>query len=83
MITIKNSNLFYNDVEVAQVNFEESFLSIELDLIEDIEDFIVPYKEDYNVSITNDGGYLGIIVDIYDKDELIDSKCFWFDEYSY
>ena len=36
---------------------------------------------DYDVSITQDDD-IGIIVDLFDDDELYDTETFWFDDFS-
>ena len=70
--------MYLNDDQVAQIVIRK-----EKDaetLCNDIESFLSEY-EDVRVEIKNDGDFLGVIVDVWEDDECIDTACFWFEDY--
>ncbi len=52
-------------------------------IVEEIKEFIDSQDEEVMIEIKNDDDCLGVIVDIFDKDQddIIDTLCFWFDDF--
>jgi hypothetical protein len=66
---------------VAEVLLEDEEQVIEI--VEEINEFIDSQEENVVVEVKNDDDLLGVIVDIFDEDQddIIDTLCFWFDDF--
>ena len=72
MYQLYKDNRYIADMDVTNVD----------DLIYDIKDFINNNSQPrYDIEIKNDNGGLGIIVDMFDLDECVETATFWFDDY--
>jgi hypothetical protein len=77
-----------NSVAIAKIDIDSSNEILlgedqTRDLVDDINYKIDEYigDSDNTITIKNDGDCLGIIVDVWNDDELIDTFTFWFDDY--
>lgn len=52
-----------------------------IELVEDISSFIEIAHKDDEVNVCNDDDMLGVIVDVFNDDDLIDTCCFWFEDF--
>jgi len=72
MYQLYKDNQYIADMDVTEVD----------DLIGDIKHFIHNNSlPRYDIEIKNDNDGLGIIVDMFDVDECVDTATFWFDDY--
>ena len=72
MYQLYKDNCYVADMDVTEVD----------DLIDDIKHFINNNSQlRYDIEIKNDNDGLGIIVDMFDLDECVDTATFWFDDY--
>ena len=72
MYQLYKDNRYIADMDVTNVD----------DLIYDIKHFINNKSQlRYDIEIKNDNDGLGIIVDMFDLDECVETATFWFDDY--
>lgn len=79
---IESYGLVYNNEVVAELNVGEDGA---IEIVQKVNEFLSNYntEKDGSVVIQNDSSfpYLGVIVDIYNSEECIDSIHFMFDDF--
>ena len=80
----KTYDLVFGDIKQANLLLDENGANKITLAINDFMDEVFNESNGDVIEIKNDGDMLGVIVDVWDTEQtnLIDTRCFWFDDFN-